>query len=142
MSEQCGTPAYIAPEVFKNLGYQGFASDIWSAGVVLYAMLYGAVPFKASNMAELHKQVLEREPTYKEEEVSNEALSLLKGILDKDPLKRLTSDAILNHKWMRGPQSKHQRPVSVFTDQEKEGIISEFEYYNKRERDVIVDGVH
>ena len=83
---------------------------------MLYAMLYGAVPFKASNMAELHKQVLEREPTYKEEEVSNEALSLLKGILDKDPLKRLTSDAILNHKWMRDPQSKHQRPVSVFTD--------------------------
>lgn len=55
MTEQCGTPAYIAPEVFKNLGYEGFASDIWSAGVVLYAMLFGAVPFKASNMAELHK---------------------------------------------------------------------------------------
>ena len=49
-------------------------------------MLYGAVPFKASNMAELHKQVLEREPTYKDEEVSSEALSLLKGILDKDPV--------------------------------------------------------
>ena len=35
-----------------------------------------------------------------------------------------------------------KRPVDVFTDQEKEGIISEFEYYNKRERDVIVDGEH
>ena len=69
MTEQCGTPAYIAPEVFKNQGYEGFASDIWSAGVVLYAMLFGAVPFKASNMAELHKYVLERQPTYKEEEI-------------------------------------------------------------------------
>ena len=92
MTEQCGTPAYIAPEVFKNLGYEGFASDIWSAGVVLYAMLFGAVPFKASNMAELHKYVLERQPTYKEEEISAEGLSLLKGILEKDPKKRLTSD--------------------------------------------------
>lgn len=55
MFEQCGTPAYIAPEVFENKGYEGYASDIWSAGVVLYAMLYGAVPFKASNMSELHK---------------------------------------------------------------------------------------
>ena len=55
MTEQCGTPAYIAPEVFKNNGYKDFASDIWSAGVVLYAMLFGAVPVKASNMAELHK---------------------------------------------------------------------------------------
>lgn len=57
MVEQCGTPAYIAPEVFSNdgKGYSGYASDVWSAGVVLYAMLYGAVPFKASNMAELQK---------------------------------------------------------------------------------------
>lgn len=55
MFEQCGTPAYIAPEVFENKGYIGYQSDVWSAGVVLYTMLYGAVPFKASNMQELHK---------------------------------------------------------------------------------------
>lgn len=53
MKEQCGTPAYIAPEVFENIGYENYASDVWSAGVVLYAMLYGTVPYKASNMTEL-----------------------------------------------------------------------------------------
>jgi serine/threonine protein kinase len=53
LKEQCGTPAYIAPEVFEGNGYEGFASDIWSAGVVLYSMLYGIVPFKANNMTEL-----------------------------------------------------------------------------------------
>jgi len=41
--------------VFENKGYEGYASDIWSAGVVLFAMLFGAVPFKASNISELHK---------------------------------------------------------------------------------------
>jgi len=50
MTEQCGTPAYIAPEIIRDEGYYGFAVDIWSSGVVLYAMLYGTVPFKASNM--------------------------------------------------------------------------------------------
>lgn len=89
MTEQCGTPAYIAPEVFLNKGYSGFASDVWSAGVVLYAMLFGAVPFKANNMKELHKQVLKCEPQYKNE-VSKQAMSLLKGILEKDPKLRLT----------------------------------------------------
>jgi 5'-AMP-activated protein kinase catalytic alpha subunit len=45
MFEQCGTPAYIAPEILRNKGY-GLSVDLWSAGVVLFAMLYGSVPFK------------------------------------------------------------------------------------------------
>jgi len=46
--EQCGTPAYIAPEIVHELGYKGCPVDIWSAGVCLYAILYGNVPFKAN----------------------------------------------------------------------------------------------
>ena len=132
MKEQCGTPAYIAPEVFENKGYEGYASDIWSAGVVLYAMLYGAVPFKASNMNELHKQVVKCKPTYKDE-ISKPALDLLQGILTKDPKKRLTEEQILQHAWMT---DRPDKKVNVFSDQEKEGIVSEFEYYNvKKERE-------
>lgn len=53
--EQCGTPAYIAPEIIKDKkGYSGFQCDLWSAGVCLYAMLVGSVPFKASSMSSLH----------------------------------------------------------------------------------------
>jgi serine/threonine protein kinase len=58
LTEQCGTPAYIAPEILVDKGYEGFAIDIWSAGVVLYAMLYGTVPFKANNMTELQKMII------------------------------------------------------------------------------------
>ena len=53
MREQCGTPAYIAPEILRNRGYS-LNVDLWSAGVVLFAMLYGTVPFKAQTMDELH----------------------------------------------------------------------------------------
>jgi serine/threonine protein kinase len=45
--EQCGTPAYIAPELIRGDGYSGFKADMWSAGVCLYAMIVGSVPFKA-----------------------------------------------------------------------------------------------
>jgi serine/threonine protein kinase len=62
MFEQSGTPAYIAPEIIRQtkeknpqpVGYRGFKADLWSAGVVLFAMLYGTVPFKANNMNDLH----------------------------------------------------------------------------------------
>lgn len=85
--------------------------------------------------------MLEKQPTYKEEEISNDALELLKGILEKDPNRRMTSDQILEHKWMKVSE-KNTRQVKVFSDQEKNGIVSEFEYYNKKERDVVVDGEH
>ena len=56
--EQCGTPAYIAPEIIAGTGYEGFSSDTWSLGVMLYAMLAGTVPFKANSMPDLHKVIL------------------------------------------------------------------------------------
>ena len=58
MVEQCGTPAYIAPEILRDQGYYGFQADVWSVGVVLFAMLYGTVPFKANTMTDLHKLIL------------------------------------------------------------------------------------
>jgi hypothetical protein len=51
-------------------------------------MLYGAVPFKAANLQELQKQVTKCKPNYTDE-ISDEAKELLKGILEKDPVKRL-----------------------------------------------------
>lgn len=65
--------------------------DIWSAGVVLYAMLYGTVPFKANNMSELQKLIMKAKYTLKED-VSEEARELLQGLLERDPAKRLTID--------------------------------------------------
>jgi serine/threonine protein kinase len=39
-----GTPAYVAPEVIAGLGYEGYASDVWSLGVLLYALLSARSP--------------------------------------------------------------------------------------------------
>jgi 5'-AMP-activated protein kinase catalytic alpha subunit len=65
--DQCGTPAYIAPEIIAEEGYDRGTIDMWSAGVVLYAMLYGNVPFKGADMKDLHKQIIEANYELKDE---------------------------------------------------------------------------
>lgn len=104
--ERCGTPAYIAPEILKNEGYQDFAVDIWSAGVVLYAMVYGTVPFRANNMKDLNKLILEGKYILKED-VSSEVRDLLTKVLEKDPKKRLTIPQILCHPWFAEEEEKN-----------------------------------
>ena len=54
VNEQCGTPAYIAPEIIKDKGYIGFKADIWSLGVLLFAMVTGKMPIKGPTIEDLH----------------------------------------------------------------------------------------
>jgi 5'-AMP-activated protein kinase catalytic alpha subunit len=51
----------LAPEIIIDKGYEGFFVDVWSLGVLLFAMLCGTVPFKASNLEDLHKLILKGE---------------------------------------------------------------------------------
>ena len=80
IKEQCGTPAYLAPEIIIDTGYEGFFVDIWSLGVLLFAMLCGTVPLKAPTLEELHKLILAGEFSIPEN-LSNEAKDLIKGMI-------------------------------------------------------------
>ncbi len=121
MTEQCGTPAYIAPEILRDKGYEGFGADIWSAGVALYAMLYGTVPFKGGDMKELQRQILKGRFSLKDE-VSESARDLIKRMLDCDPRKRATIPDIMAHPWMQNVAAH----VSLFSEAEKEAIRKEY----------------
>jgi serine/threonine protein kinase len=115
--EQCGTPAYIAPEILINKGYEGFGVDIWSAGVVLYAMLSGTVPFKGNNLKELHDLIINGK--YKEiKGVSKEAEDLIKKILEVDPKIRIKTEEILNHPWLVDLDFNFWKNQNLFTNAE------------------------
>ena len=118
MFDHCGTPAYIAPEIFEHTGYKGPACDIWSAGVTLYYMLAGEQPFKAGSISELEKII--KAGDFKEiEGVSKEANNLISKILQVNPKARLSLDEILNHKWLDKVDLSQRQKLSLFTEAEK-----------------------
>ena len=133
--DKCGTPMYMAPEILlssKNKGYEGFPVDIWSAGISLYIMLSGTLPFNLknnndcssideenNNNIELQYSIIKKEPK-KIEKISNEARDLLKGLLNKNPNKRLTIEQILNHPWLKSDEKnmKNNKKYHLFTKAE------------------------
>ena len=101
INEQCGTPAYIAPEIIKKKGYRGFSADVWSLGVLLYAMVMGAMPFKSNDIDGLHKKIKERDCPMDHSEVSAEAKDLLDKMLTVDPEKRISLESVVFHPWLQ-----------------------------------------
>ncbi|CAM9547567.1 unnamed protein product [Choristocarpus tenellus] len=90
--------AYAAPEIFTAEQYGGRAADVWSLGVIMYAMLVGFLPFEASSISErLHLMKMEQLEIPKD--ISLSARSLLKGILHHDPDKRFSIAQIREHPW-------------------------------------------
>lgn len=116
MTERCGTPAYMAPEILRDKGYKGFGADMWSAGVVLYAMLYGTVPFKATTIKELHRLILKGKIELRED-ISEEARDLLRKLLERNPKRRANTSEVIRHQWMQRVNS-----VPLFTEEQREAL--------------------
>ena len=115
INEQCGTPAYIAPEIIKKKGYKGFSADLWSLGVMLYAMVMGAMPFKANNMDGLHEKIIKRDCDMQNDLVTPQAKDLIERLLTVDPNKRITLPEVFQHPWMKesSPTThSHRQPKS------------------------------
>ena len=129
LTQQCGTPAYIAPEILIGKGYEGFAADIWSAGVVLFAITYGTVPFKSSTMPDLHKLIMKGKYTLKPS-VSEELRDLIKHMLEINPKKRYTIPQILRHKWFLN----YDKNISLFTEYERQKIETDYSKPNNDDR--------
>ena len=94
----CGTPNYVAPEVLKEQGYNGIAADVWSAGVILFVMLAGYLPFDDPQLDDLFKKI-QRGDYRMAKGFSDSVKDLISKMLIVDPKKRITLDACMRHPW-------------------------------------------
>ena len=98
----CGTPNYIAPEILEKKNGHSFEVDIWSLGVVAYTLLFGRPPFETSDVKLTYKKIKMNNYTFPENiKVHPSAKRLISSILNLDPSKRLSLDAILEHEFFR-----------------------------------------
>ncbi|KAG8834172.1 hypothetical protein FRC18_002459 [Serendipita sp. 400] len=103
----CGSPHYASPEVVEGKTYKGHISDVWSCGVILYALLVGRLPFDDENIRLLLEKV-KHGRFVMPADIPVAAQDLLRRMLEKDVEKRITIKQIMTHPWFN---SLPPRPV-------------------------------
>ncbi|KAF7259017.1 hypothetical protein EG68_04013 [Paragonimus skrjabini miyazakii] len=104
LETSCGSPHYACPEVIRGEKYDGRMADVWSCGVILYALLVGALPFDDDNLRNLLEKV-KRGVFHIPPFVSPDCQSLLRSMIEVDTRKRITLKDVLEHKWVVGDQT-------------------------------------
>ena len=140
----CGSPAYSAPEVLKGKEYKGNKIDIWGTGIVLYTMVYGALPFDQENIKDLVYNITKGNYSLPDT-VSKNCQDLISKILQVDPNKRINIHEIKNHPWMKQFNIDLMKSPGLFINEDilpiDTQIIKEMSGKNKKKIHEYIDDI-
>uniref|UniRef100_A0A8C1PVE5 Si:dkey-16p21.7 n=1 Tax=Cyprinus carpio TaxID=7962 RepID=A0A8C1PVE5_CYPCA len=105
LETSCGSPHYACPEVIRGEKYDGRRADVWSCGVILFALLVGALPFDHDNLRQLLEKVKSgvfHMPHF----IPPDCQALLRGMIEVNPEKRFTLEEIQKHPWYQGGRNE------------------------------------
>jgi len=94
----CGSPSFLPPEVIKGLSYTKNA-DIWSAGILLYLMVVGHLPFGEKSVELTYQKVVFADPSFPPS-ISHQIIDLILKLLKKNPDHRINIESIKQHPWL------------------------------------------
>lgn len=109
----CGSPWYAAPEMVAGKKYVPSCVDIWSCGIILYAMVWGYLPFEDPDTSKLYQKILSGEfevPDF----MSSTVEDILHKVLNTDPKKRYTIGDIRSHSWFLKYHSKEPPKAGIY----------------------------
>lgn len=112
MQTACGSPAYASPEMILGRPYD-FSTDTWSAGILLFAICAGYLPFDDPNIQSLMQKIVYRNVTYPPH-FSPKLKDLLEKMLVKDPKDRISFQEIIQHPWLADYQKVCEMSVENF----------------------------
>jgi len=112
LSAQCGSPAYVAPEIILGQQYTP-AVDMWAVGCILYCLLNGQLTFYEADEQAMFRRIAKGEARPPAESVSEDARELIGQLLCADKVTRLTASEALEHRWITGGSVDHQpKPIN------------------------------
>ena len=126
----CGSPGYIAPEIIKNQPYDA-SVDIWSLGVILYAITHQRLPFDESNTSKMLAKIVFSEPEY-DQDLSPDLLDLIQIMLKKNPKQRATIEQIKKHPWLTIDENSRQFTLD-------DSVLKQFPLFPKNEKMLLVE---
>lgn len=119
LTKQCGTPFFVAPEILMRVPYDQ-AADMWSVGVIIYLLLGGNLPFMGRSQRELFRAIVVGKYDFPEDSwglVSENAKTVIKGLLVTDPANRWTAAQVMRSAWLRDDAKRLSRNNLMYTSQ-------------------------
>ncbi|XP_071954375.1 maternal embryonic leucine zipper kinase-like isoform X2 [Antedon mediterranea] len=133
----CGSPAYAAPELISGKQYLGAEADVWSMGVLLYALLCGFLPFDDENVSHLYRKI--QKGVYEEPEwLSSGCKEIIRQLLQVNPKRRITVSKLIEHPWVTKTfKTQVDWKTKCSKAQINEDCISEMaHYYGKTKKEM------
>ena len=132
----CGSPCYASPEMVSGKKYNGFLIDVWSTGIILFAMICGYLPFEDNDNEVLFGKILKCKINYPKH-IGELPLDLMKKIIVPDPNKRITLNQIKQHPfYLKGKLLFSQKHPEINYNKIKEiPILKSKSMRNKEKKD-------
>ena len=145
LSTPCGSPCYASPEMVCGNKYNGFRIDVWSCGIIIFAMICGYLPFEDPNNEILFKKIMKCKVDYPVN-LSDDVLDIMNKIIVPDPNKRINIEQIKRHPFYLKGKNEFEKKHKDLVDQVEFDINkidnNDIEDYNNDIEDDIVFNVN